>query len=220
MRGNRDRVSGAAALILHPLQRSLLRLYSLLLFLGRCNRFLLFTFLFFSTFFSLVFILFFSGITVALATGSKPGISTHLVPSELKLDGGGEGESIRVRVRSQGGECALLVVDPDGTPSLAAPFRLGGGAGRSASESSSTRTSSSFSLPTGASSESELDSKGVILMVFVEVDFLGDAAFDFGFSFFLFLFFVAFSSLNLRLSHIHFLLHPRTCVPLCCLHNA
>ena len=39
---------------------------------------------------------FFSGITVALATGSKPGISTDPVPSELKLDGGGEGESVCV----------------------------------------------------------------------------------------------------------------------------
>ena len=103
----------------------------------------------------------------------------------------------------------------------AAPFCLGGRAGRSASKSSSTRTSSFFSLPAGASSESELDSMGVILVFFVDVGFLGDAAFDFSFSFFLFLFFVALSSLNLRLSLIYFLLlHPRTCLPLCCLQDA
>ena len=82
---------------LHPLQRDLLRLYSLgVLFLGRCDRSLCHSLPVFSTFFSFVFILFFSGITVALATGSKPGISTDPVPSELKLDGGGEGESVRV----------------------------------------------------------------------------------------------------------------------------
>ena len=107
---------------------------------------------------------------MALATGNEPGINTHLMPLELKLAGGGEGESMRVGGRSQGGECTLLVVDPDGKP---AALRLGGGAGRSASQSSSTRTSSSFSLPTGASSESELDSTGVILIFFVEVGFLG-----------------------------------------------
>ena len=74
--------------------------------------FFAFAFLFFSLLFSFVFILFL-GITVAFATGSKSGISTHLVPSELKLDGGGEGVSVRVRVCSRGGECAPLVVDPD-----------------------------------------------------------------------------------------------------------
>ena len=84
-------------------------------------------------FFSFVFMLFFLGITVALATGSKPGISPHPVPSELKSDGGGEDESVRVHVHSRG-ECAPLVVDPNAKP---AAFHLGGGAGRSASESSS-----------------------------------------------------------------------------------
>ena len=94
---------------LHTLQRGLLRLYSLLLlFLGKFSRFLP---PFFSTF-SFVFILFSSVITVAPVTGSKPGISTHPVPSELRLDAGGEGESVCVRVRSRGGECAPLVVDP------------------------------------------------------------------------------------------------------------
>ena len=157
---------------------------------------------------------------MALAMGRKPGISTHPVPSESKLDGGGEGESACVRVRSRGAGCAPLVVDPDAKP---AAFRLRGGARRSVSESSSTRTSSFFTLPTGPSSESDLDLTGVILVFFVEAGFLGDAAFDFGFSFSLFwlLFFVALSSLNLRLPFIHFLLlHPRTCVPLCCLQDA
>ena len=55
---------------------------------------------FFSVFFYFVFILFFSGIIVALATRSKPGISPHPVPLELKLDGGGESENASVRVRS------------------------------------------------------------------------------------------------------------------------
>ena len=54
------------------------------------------SFAFAFAFFSFVFILSFSGITVVLAMGSKPGINTHLVPSELKLDRGGEGESIPV----------------------------------------------------------------------------------------------------------------------------
>ena len=49
-----------------------------------------FTFPFFATIFSFVFILFFSGIIAALATGSKSGISTHPVRSELKLDAGGD----------------------------------------------------------------------------------------------------------------------------------
>ena len=52
-----------------------------------------FTISFFFTFFSFVFILFSSVITVALATGSKPGISTHLVPSDLKLDGAGKAKA-------------------------------------------------------------------------------------------------------------------------------
>ena len=59
---------------------------------------------------------------MALATGSKPGISTDLVPLELKLDAGGDGESVCVRVRSRAGECAPLVVDPDAKP---AAFSLG-----------------------------------------------------------------------------------------------
>ena len=113
-----------------------------------------------------------------------------------------------------------MVVNLDAKP---VAFRLGGGSGRSASKSSSTRTLSFFSLPTGASSESELDSTGVIFVFFVDVGFLGDAAFYFGFSFFFFwlLFFVALSGLNLRLPFIHFLLlHPRTCVLLCCVQDA
>ena len=50
-------------------------------------------------------------------------------------------------------------------------------------------------VSSGASSESELDSTGVILIFFVDVGFLGDAAFDFGFSSspFWLLFFIALS---------------------------
>ena len=127
MRGNHDRVSNSFD-TLRPLQRGLLRFYSLLLlFLGRCNRFLHLGLPVLIHVLLLRFHIFFSGITVALATESKAGISTHPVPSELKLDGGGEGESICVRVRSRGGGCAPLVVDSDAKP---AAFRLGGGAGR------------------------------------------------------------------------------------------
>ena len=97
MRGNRDRV-GNSFDTLRPLQRGLLRLY--LSCFSSADGTRSFAFLFLSSFFSFVFISFFSGITVVLAIGSKAGISTHLVPSKLKLDGGGEGESIRVRVRS------------------------------------------------------------------------------------------------------------------------